>query len=194
MTTSIGEELTILESRLNRVEQRSAVAHSPAITVVPDPTTGVPVIHDSLTWDAGWAPYAGIHVGQPNPALPGYPGLSWMHPTGIPTEYGPPQVLRVGGLGFLTGLVFRSGSSLAAGGVHGLRMFMLPDGWRPQFRAKLPCLMSGSTLAMADVEVRPDRGAAAGGVYFITGQGNLDENIGWIALQGAFPCGDVPAV
>jgi len=192
--TSIGEELTILESRINTVEQRSAVGRAPAMTVVPNPTTGAPEIHDPLTWDSGWIQHTTIAFSQPNPALPGYPGASWVHYTGGGTEYGPAQVIRVGSMAHLTGLLVRSGSTLSAGGGYGIRMFMLPTGWRPPFRVKLPCVMNGGSPAVADIEVRPDVTAAAGGVYFTIGQADLTGGSGWIALQGGFPCLDVPAV
>ena len=104
--------------------------------MVADPTTGAPVVHDSLTFDAGWIQHTQLAFGQPNPALPGYPGASWIHYTGGGTEYGPAQVIRIGNMGFLTGLVVRSGATLAAGGVRGIRMFMLPTGWRPKFSGR----------------------------------------------------------
>jgi len=191
MTNDLGGDITGLETRLNVVEQQGVVARTPSISVVVG-AGGVPTVRDSLTFDAGWIQHTQIKIGQPNPALPNYPSISWMHHQGGYTPYGPAQAVRVGPMCFLTGVVVRTGSTIPSGGGNGVRMFMLPTGWRPKFSAMLPCITDGASPGIAWIDVRPDTSSPAGGVYFQVGTGTLPAGTGWIHLAGAFPCADAP--
>jgi hypothetical protein len=186
MTNDLGADLTSLETRLNIVEQQGVVARTPSVTVVPG-AGGTPTARDSLTFDAGWVNHTKLISGQPNPALPNYPSMSWVHYTNAATFYGPAEAIRIGPMCFLTGMVVRTGAQA----VGGERICMLPTGWRPRFRYFQSCIMSGGSPAFALLEVRPDTSASAGGLYFNNGQLALGTN-GWLGLEGHFPCIDAP--
>ena len=179
-----------METRIATLEQRTPSVAAPAITVTTDPVTGVPVIHDSLTWNSGWESYSklGSFVTDPDPDNGGmFTGGSFS------TAYGAAQAYRMANTCFLTGVVRRLTSTLATGTRHNLRMFMLPEGWRPVHNVPLLCA-TGSTapdgtlavVASAWVEVRPDITQTAGGVYFVAGSTALTASTGWISLQGSF--------
>jgi len=176
-----------MESRIAMLEQRSATVSAPSVTVAAHPDTGAVQVTDSLTWISGWESYTqltGFIVDESNPAFPG----------GAPnTLYGIAQAYRIANTCFLTGLVRRRTSTLAAGARHGLPMFTLPHGWRPVAEVPLLCAMgstspdSAATVSSAWIEVIPSTSQPAGRVYFVAGSAALTVDTGWIALQGSFP-------
>jgi hypothetical protein len=177
-----------LESRIAMLEQLSATVGAPSVSVTVNPDTGLVQVTDSLTWVSGWESYTqltGFIADESNPAFPG----------GAPsTAYAIAQAYRVANTCFLTGLVRRRISSLAAGTRHNLPMFTLPAGWRPVANVALLCAMGSTapdgalaTVSSAWVEVRPTTTQPAGRVYFVAGSAAMTMDTSWVALQGSFP-------
>jgi len=183
-----GNDVTVgLESRLAMLEQRSATVTAPSVSVHVDPVTEAVHVTDSLTWISGWESYTQLTGFIGDASDPGYPG-------GTPsTAYGIAQAYRIANTCFLTGMVRRRTSTLAANTRHGLPMFLLPSGWRPIAEVPLLCVMGSTspdgatTVSSAWVEVIPSISQPAGRVYFVAGNAAMTVDIGWIALQGSFP-------
>lgn len=204
MTSSINEQLNVLDVRVSELEQVNTRPTRSVTQVATDPDTETPYVEEVLDWSiGGWESYSQIAI-VTNPADPDYiaPGEPGYPYSSLSTPYGQAEAHMVGYWCLLTGLVRRKTGNLAASTHYAIGtgsaqpMFALPLGWRPINRAILPCLMgnadpTGTGVAAPTtgwVEVRPEETLDSGRVYYVAGGSALTAGVGWVALQGAFPC------
>jgi hypothetical protein len=187
MATDFGTSMNETEARIAHLEQKRVVGTS-GISPVTYDDTGVPTVADLLDWSKsdGWESYTKITVATDDGTGAAYT-----------SKFAMPAAHMTGRMCMLTGVVRRKtgATNLTAGTRYNLQMFGLPLNWRPVTNVILPCVMGNSdpstgVVGTAQVEIRTGflPTEVSGRVYYISGTLGCDANIGWIALQGSFPC------
>lgn len=184
--SDFGNTINNVEGRLGRLEQKRVVGTSGISPVTY--SAGVATVADQLDWSQsqGWESYTKISVANADGTGGTYT-----------SKYAMPAAHMTGRMCLLTGMVRRKAgaTNLTAGTRYNLQMFGLPLNWRPATNVILPCVMGNSdptsgVVGTAQIEIRTGYlpTATSGRVYYVNGTLGLDANIGWIALQGSFPC------
>jgi hypothetical protein len=204
MMVGIGSSLNQMDTRVETLEQGAMRATSGRAQVYLDPTTGATIVEDQLDWAPAanlWESYTTFGPTITDPEDPDYLGNP------VSTVYGRPEANLIGSTCLLTGMVRRKAGStnLTANTRYDQPMFALPAEWRPESNVILPCIMGNAnpdpaavpgppanTFGTAWIEIRPENNLTAqhpsGRVYFVMGTLALTAGVGWISLQGIFPC------
>lgn len=180
-----------METRLHQLEQRATSVEVPSIQVSVDSAGAAPaaVMTDPLDYNAlAWESYSKFTA---TVSADGVPGGTW---SDGPEGYLPPQAYRVGNVVFLSGLIRRTGTTLAANLVLNSVMFLLPAMWRPTRTVMLTCscdtsgtpnTTSGGGRAL--LMVTPNMTQNSGKVTLVTASVAINANTGWVSLEGSFP-------
>jgi len=187
MVNDFGGTINQVEGRLARLEQKRVVGTSGVSPITFD-AAGVPTTQELLDWtqSEGWESYTKVTVATTDGS-----GASYS------SRYPIPAAHMVGRTCVFSGMVRRKtgATNLTAGTRYNLQMFGLPPNWRPSSNIRLSCPMGNSdpttgVTGTATIEIRtgylPTYGS--GRVYYIGGTLGCDANVGWISLQGSFPC------
>jgi hypothetical protein len=197
MRNDFNTTVNQLETRVSRLEQKTVIPRTGVADIGYDVANNLTTVDDKLDWSMaqnGWEPYSNVSKIIFNSATQTITSGGQLD-----TPYGRPEAHLIGSMCVLTGVVRRKAGATPApvpGTRYHLPMFGLPTNWRPVTNIILPCLMGNgdpdtvSVVSTAWIEIRsglePLQGS--GVVSYMAGNSPLTAGIGWIALQGIFPC------
>jgi hypothetical protein len=194
MVSDFSSTMNQMEAQIAKLEQKRVVGQ-PGLSDVSFSTTGVPIVEERLDWTEsdGWESYTKITVATVDGT-----GAKYSAPYAMPAAH------MHGRMCVLTGMVRRKAgaTNLAAGTRYDSEMFGLPTNWRPITNTPLSCTMgnydptnptAGGAVSTAQIEIRTGflPTEISGRVHYIGGTSALTAGVGWIALQGSFPCSTV---
>ena len=197
MRSDYNSTLNHLESRVSRLEQKTVIPTTGVADIGYDAVNNLTTVNDKLDWSMaqnGWEPYSTVSNIIYDPTT-----LTITSGGQLSTPYGRPEAHLIGNMCVLTGMVRRSAGATPApvpGTRYHLPMFGLPAHWRPITNVILSCLMGNgdpdavTVVSTAWIEIRPglEPLQGSGVVSYMAGNSPLTGGIGWIALQGIFPC------